>query len=388
VSNTDILTSITHLFKQRTGGDPESASQAPGRVEIIGNHTDYNEGFVISVALDMKIYIAGRPRDDFTATVYSGDFDEEYAFDVRDPQRDGNWSDYVKGVVWELNKRDLQLRGFDIIIHSTLPVGIGLSSSAALEVATALFIQQLYPYEIGKFELAKMCRSAENNFVGMNCGILDQFSSVFGRKNAVLFLDCRTEEYEVIPFGREDVCVLICNSMEKHELVSSQYNARREECFRAADFFRTMYPEVSMLRDVSTEMFEQHKSSLEPESQKRARHVVYENQRVLQGREAFKDGDIGMIGKLMDKSHKSSKDWFENSTENLDLLQSIAQNEEGVIGAKLSGGGFGGCIVAVVSQEKTDNAKKALEEKYRLETGIEPDIYFADIADGAGIIQL
>lgn len=352
----------------------------------MGNHTDYNEGFVISVALDKKVYISGGKRDDGKGVVYSSKFDSTCEFNVNDPRKQNGWGDYVKGVVSELNKRGVELSGFSMVIDSTVPVGTGLSSSAALEVAVALFLKTLFPYDMAPFDMARMCRCAENNFVGMNCGILDQFSSIFGKKNSALFLDCRSEEYDIIPLNRDDIAVVICNSMEKHELISSQYNIRREECFRAAEYFRTLSPEVSMLRDIPVDLFEKHQGEMDENEMKRARHVIYENQRVIEGRDTLLNHDLKRFGKLMDDSHKSSREWFENSTDKLDFLQKTAMGFAGVIGAKLSGGGFGGSVVVIVEKDSAKKVQEELDSCYTAETGIKPEIYLADISDGAKVL--
>ncbi|MFC1479220.1 galactokinase [Planctomycetota bacterium] len=307
-------------------------------------------------------------------------------FDPRNPEKKGEWGDYIKGVVSELLKRGIKTGGFNAAVSSTLPVGIGLSSSAALEVATAFMLKTLYPYDMESFAIAKLCRAAENEFVGMNCGILDQFSSIFGRNNGALFLDCRTEEHEVLPLSSGGIKVVICNSMKTHKLISSQYNVRREECFNAAQFFGRQDKDVVMLRDVTVEMFEQVASGLSDNERKRARHIIYENERVLKGRQALHEGDLQTFGSLMNESHASSKNWFDNSTPELDILQETAVSVPGVIGAKLSGGGFGGCIVALAEETAVEPLKQILSERYKRETGIIPDIYCAEVSDGARVI--
>ena len=352
-------------------------------MELLGNHTDYNDGYVISVALDMNILMAGGRSDSREANVFSGDFSEICTFDTHSPDKDGTWADYVKGVGFQLQKRSIPVQGFDAAVSSTLPVGIGLSSSAALEIAAALLIKSLYPYEMEPFEIAKLCRAAENEFVGMNCGILDQFSSMFGRKDSALYLDCRTGDYEIIPFGTGHIKVVICNSMKTHKLVSSRYNVRREECFNSARVLGRYNSGVTALRDVTVEMIDNDGGNLGKNERKRALHVVQENERVLKGRKALHSGDLHAFGTCMNESHKSSSRLFKNSTPELDFLQETAVSVNGVMGAKLSGGGFGGCIVALAEDQAVEPLKKTLYEQYQKKTGIVPDIYCAEISDGA-----
>ncbi|MFH1707569.1 MAG: galactokinase [Planctomycetota bacterium] len=380
---TDLRDRAAAVFKREFGGDPMAAASAPGRVELIGNHTDYNEGYIIAVALDLRVWMVGRSRPDGQARVHSLDLNTTAAFDTGAPLRQGAWIDYVQGVVHELRGRGLAPGGFEAVIASSLPLGTGLSSSAALEVATAIFLRQLQPYAMEPFDLARMCRGAENNFVGMKCGILDQFSSVFGRRNHALFLDCRSYEYETLPLNRDDLAVVICNSMEKHALVASAYNDMQAQCFGAAAWFRTHDPSVRMLRDVSPALFSRHEAGLDPGRRKRARHVVFENERVLAGRACLRTGDLAGFGRAMDASHQSSRDWFENSTPRLDLLQSLAMAAPGVIGAKLSGGGFGGCLVALTARSAAESLMLALREGCRAATGILPDTHLAAVSDGA-----
>ena len=371
------------VYAEQFNSKPECTEAAPGRIELLGNHTDYNEGFVISAALDMYISVAGGRTDSGEARIYSADYNEMCVFDPCNPEQTGEWGDYIKGVVYELGKRGIHTGGFNAAVSGTLPAGAGLSSSAALETATALMIRQLYPYDLDLEETARLCRHAENEFVGMNCGILDQFSCMFCRRDSALFLDCRSEEHETIPLGREDICVVICNTMKTHDLIGSLYNARREECLGAVRFFSRQ--NAVALRDVTAEMFEKEADALPENERKRARHVIYENERVLKGRDALYEGDIHAFGAYMNESHESSREMFENSTPELDMLQQAAVSAEGVLGAKLSGGGFGGCIAALAETGSVGALKNRLTEVYRKQTGIIPDVYCANISDGAGV---
>ena len=353
---------------------------APGRVELLGNHTDYNEGYVLSAAIDRGVTITGSRTDDARISLNSSTMRLAATAELGDIRPARTWADYPLGVVKCLVDEGFPLGGFDAEIASDLPVGAGLSSSAAVEVATATLLVKLFHLELEPLRLARLCRKAENEFVGMNCGLLDQVSSVFGRKNHAIFLDCRNETVENVPFP-SDLALLITHSGVKHALVGGEYNERREQCFEAARLMG-----AKALRDVTLEQMEAARSDLPEQIYRRALHIVGENERVLQGVDFLKNGEAERFGKLMFESHESSRFNFENSSRELDDLVLLASKEEGVLGSRLTGGGFGGATVSLIRREAAGEITKNLAAKYKELTGYDCEIYLCEIAEGAHIM--
>lgn len=382
----DLVDRATAGFRSCFGRLPAAVGIAPGRLEILGNHTDYNGGFILSVALDRATAVAIAPRDDERASVRSESNRETVGFAVNDTERvrGHQWADYVKGVVVELRRAGVEVPGFDAAVVSTVPIGAGLSSSAALEVATAKAVEGIKPYKMAPMELAKLCRRAENEFVGMGCGILDQFSAIYGAEGAFLFLDCLTLEPEVVQAHASDVALVVCDSTAKRELVEGKYDARRTECFAAARRLgEALSRKVEFLREVSLAEFEAHGGVLEPGEWKRANHVIRENARVLEGLEAARGADLGRLGRLMLESHASSRDHFENSCAELDALIEIAGEAPGFLGGKLSGGGFGGATVNLVERGRAAAFQKAVRKGFAARFGKVPETVVCGIGAGA-----
>jgi galactokinase len=354
-------------------------SHAPGRVELLGNHTDYNDGVVLSAAIDHGVTVHGGSRADGRVVLTSLALEKRVDVPLDDfgKQTDESWSNYALGVVRVFADRGYKLGGFSMEIVSDLPIGAGLSSSAALEVATATFLKKAFRWEIQPLQLAKLCRQAENEFVGVNCGLLDQVSSVFGKKNCAIFLDCRNETVEAVPFP-DGVALLITHSGVKHALVGGEYNERRERCFSAAKKLG-----ARALRDVSSGELEESRGKLTDLEYRRAAHVVGEMERVNQGIEFLRTANARGFGELMFTSHESSRTNFENSTPQLDALVKIAREEEGVYGSRLTGGGFGGATVSLVDADEARRIAANYETKYLEETGIECRTYLCEIDDGA-----
>ena len=373
------------FYTNKFGAEPQAIAYAPGRVEIMGNHTDYNGGYVLPAALDKATVLAGGLSGSDTCTLYAADFERTASFNVHRPQADpGNsWASYVMGVVKELGQLGIVLRGFNAVIHSDVPAGAGLSSSAALEVATALLLRELCPFEMEPMDVAKICQRAENEFVGVNCGILDQFSSVFGQQDSLLFLDCKTLDHDIVKMGRSDISIVICDSNVKHALTGGDYNTRRAECMAAANHFGK-----DLLRDVSIETFESRKQELPNNQKKRAEHVLYENARVLSMCDAIKGTDTGAIGVLLAQGHASCRDLFENSTPEIDALVEIAVSIPGCYGAKLTGGGWGGSTVNLVETAAADAFMLQLNEGYRRRVGKTASIYLSRAGIGAHSYKL
>lgn len=360
--------------------------RAPARVNLIGGHTDYNGGYVLPAALDLEITASARPRADNKVIVRAEDIGEtaEFSLDAVAPRKEHAWINYIQGVAFFLVREGYALRGADISIKGSIPTGAGLSSSAALEVASALIFQKVSGFEMALADTALLCQRAENEFVGMRCGLMDQFACCLGRKGSALFLDCRLLEFERVPIDSR-MRIVICNTGVRRELASSEYNIRRGECERAAGLLGAEIPGVKELRDVSPAQLRERAGILPEPLFKRARHVVSENGRVLRAAEALKSRDYGEFGRLLTDSHRSLRDDFCVSCPELDLMVELASGAGGVCGARMTGAGFGGCAVSLVPEENIEEFMSCVPGKYREKTGIDPKIYVCEAADGAGI---
>ncbi len=357
---------------------------APGRVNLIGEHTDYNDGFVMPAAIDFATWVVAVPHDGRILTVFSENFSETIEFDLDDPSQaaQGHWSDYVKGVAFALEQAGYHLRGATLRIRSDVPIGSGLSSSAAIEVATGFALLNNSGFIVDRVELAKLCQRAENEFVGMRCGIMDQFIAACGESGKALLLDCRSLEYKLLPLP-EDVLLGICNTMVRHELAGSEYNARRFECESGVRHFAQRLPNVRALRDVTPADLELYGAGLTEVVYRRCRHVITENARVLNAATALEQGELEAFGSLMNQSHVSLRDDYEVSCKELDLMVELAQEVAGVYGARMTGGGFGGCTVNLVNAQNVDEFKRVMAEAYQDVTGVAPEIYVCSAAAGA-----
>ena len=380
-----LVDQASQAFIKQFGSRPTAAALAPGRVEIMGNHTDYNGGYVLPAALDKSTAVVGSPVSGDTITLYAMDFGREAVFSASSPTHDpkNSWASYVLGVVQQLQRVEVPISGFRAVLHSDVPGGAGLSSSAALEVATALFLRQLFPYERAPMEIARLCQLAENEFVGVQCGILDQFSSVFGQQDSLLFLDCLTLEHDTIKMGRSDIALVVCDSNVKHALTGGDYNTRRAECMAAAAHFGKQ-----LLRDVSWDEFLAREHELPENQRKRARHVLSEDRRVLHMREAVQSGDTTHMGLLLSEGHGSCRDLFENSTPEIDFLVATANTFPGCIGAKLTGGGWGGCTINLVQEDAVAEFSRELAVRYKQKTGREASIYPCRASQGARAVEV
>lgn len=382
----DLVLKARATFQSAFGGEAAACGVAPGRVEVLGNHTDYNEGYILSAAIDRHIVICGRKCAGQIASVYAGAFSDRESFDIGALRRQEKnfWVNYIQGVVEQLLKAGIKIGGFEAVIDGDVPLGSGLSSSAALEVATLYFLKELYPFEMDKIKIALTCQAAENHFVGVNCGILDQFSSVMGKDDHLIFLDCRElMKYAHVPLGEEAELVL-ANTNAKHSLADGAYNRLREDCFIAARHFAGKIDKtITHLRDISFAEFEEHVAGLSAETASRSKHVVTENERVLRGVEALKKGDLKTMGECMLASHRSSQFDFGNSCEELDAMVDCAQGLPGLYGCRLSGGGFGGCTVNLVAKQQAECFAAELAKRYEAKTGIKAQMHICRAGEGA-----
>jgi galactokinase len=387
----DRIISLKQAFSQVFGdGDGLTVARAPGRVNLIGEHTDYNDGFVFPMAINMDIVIGGRKRPDQLVRIHSIDYQRTVEFSLAQPitnDDEESWSNYPRGVLWAMQEAGVHLSGMELAFFGTIPQGSGLSSSAALEVATAVLVQRLIGSTIPRPELVLLCQKAENDFVGMKCGIMDQFISVLGQKDHALFVDCRTLAYERIPLELGDYRILVCHSGVKHSLVDSEYNRRRQECETGVAILAAKYPAVKALRDADLAMLSACQDRMDPVVYKRCHHVITENARVLKSIKALKAGDLVTFGQLLNQSHASLRDDYEVSCPEVDLLVELAQESHGVLGARITGGGFGGCTVNLIHVDAVEAFKERVVPAYREKTGLEAQVYVSTAANGAEILN-
>lgn len=362
--------------------------RAPGRVNLIGEHTDYNGGFVLPAAIDKEIYFAVGLNGTETARFYSYDKEESYSTPVANVQR-GNtlWANYLKGVVAQFQKRGITVPGFDCVFGGTIPMGAGMSSSAAVECGLAVALDRLLGTRLDRLELARMAQLAEHEFAGVQCGIMDQFASLFGRPGHVVRLDCRSLEYEYFPFNAESCHIVLCNTGVKHSLASSEYNLRRQECERGVAVLRQHYPEVQSLRDATQEQLQRHRDELGDVVYRRCLYVVQENLRVEAACQHLIDGDLPAFGQQMYASHAGLRDDYQVSCRELDVLVQIAQGAPGVYGARMMGGGFGGCTINLVEVAHLDNFVQHISEAYQRQIGIPLETYHTTIVGGVDVLE-
>jgi galactokinase len=357
---------------------------APGRVNLIGEHTDYNLGFVLPVAIDLGISVALAPNDEGVVRLTLAETGEQVTFDVAAPgPKQGHWSDYVRGIAWAMHEAGLAPRGFDGLLASDLPQGAGLSSSAAISVVSAWALAGGDAPPVEPMGLVHVVRRSENGYIGLNNGIMDQFASIFGRAGHALLLDCRTEHHHAIALADPDVALVACHSGSPRKLESSAYNERRSQCEAAVAAIARAEPWVTSLRDVTPAMLEEAKPRLDPVVAARARHIVHENQRVLDAVAALESGDLATVGRLFAESQASMRDLFEISSPELDALVDIATEVDGVIGARLTGAGFGGCTINLVHRAAVPALRDAVMRDYPARTGLAPRVFEVHAADGA-----
>jgi galactokinase len=374
----------------RLFGGPSQTYQAPGRVNLIGEHTDYNDGFVMPAAIGFYTLASVAPRRDRKLVIHSENYSEQVEFDLDHlpATRAGHWSDYVIGVVKMLLRSGKKLEGVNLLVEGTVPQGAGLSSSASIEVVVGYALLDLTApasdqNTIDRTNLALLCQQAENEFVGARCGIMDQFVSSHGRRGQALLLDCRSLEYRMLPLP-DGTALAICNTMVKHSIAKGEYNQRRAECEAGVRGLSKCLPNVQALRDVTPKDLEACGHELSDVVRRRCRHVIGENARVLEAAAALEGRDLQAFGKLMLESHRSLRDDFEVSCSELDRMVELAEQAEGVYGARMTGGGFGGCTIALVQADCVEAFQRTVREGYDRSTGCRPEIYICSAADGVG----
>ena len=381
---------LRRVFVEMHGDVEPRLFRAPGRVNLIGEHTDYNDGFVLPMAIEQSTFVLAAPRADRRVSVRSLNFNKTAEFDLDEAEegKRGVWLDYVEGVARVLEREGARLTGANLMLQSDVPEGAGLSSSAALEISTGLALTSLSGVEIDPITLALAGQKAEHEYVGTKSGIMDQYTSALARKNHALLIDCRTLEAVHVPLDDSGVVIMICNSNVRHALASSEYNTRRAECERGVELLRRFLPDIKALRDVSVGEFEAYEESLPEPVRRRCRHVVTENDRTLEAVEALRQKDFQKMGRLMFESHESLRADYEVSCEELDALVEIAGGIEGVLGARMTGGGFGGCTVNLVARDQVARFREIIAREYRQRTKLNADIYVAKASDGAEEIRI
>ena len=370
---------VERAFKERFGGNVEYFVRAPGRVNLIGEHTDYNDGFVFPIAIEQDMWIALRRNTDKQIMLHSLDFPHPVRFSLDEFEHGEGWEEYVKGITWVLKTEGYQLNGWEGVLASDIPVGAGLSSSAAIEMVLLRAFQVVSGFVWDGKRMAQLARKADHEWVGIQSGIMDQLISAEGKTGHALLIDCRTLDIEPVPIP-EGVRIVILDTTTRRGLVDSIYNQRVRECCEAADFFG-----VSSLRDVSVSMIEKQPRGLTGDVYRRARHVVTENARTLAGVEALRKGDVLTFGSLMNESHRSLKEDYEVSSKELDLMADFARQQKGCYGARMTGAGFGGCVVAMVNANDVDAFVPNVRQLYVEETGLEPLIYVTGAMRGASV---
>ncbi len=378
---------VAAAFQEKFGTAPPLMVRAPGRVNLIGEHTDYNDGFVLPMAIDREICLALRPRDDDQVSVHSLDFEETAVFQLTSLQNtNSGWAEYLKGVAWALQENGYALRGWEGVMAGDVPKGAGLSSSAALELATARAFQQVSGFAWDAPQMAKLSQLAENKWVGVNCGIMDQMISAAGEAGHALLIDCRSLVTQSVPLpptlDGSETAVVILDTTTRRGLVDSAYNERRQQCEAAAAFFG-----VKALRDVSITEFLEAADQLDPLTQRRAKHVITENLRTLNAAKAMQNADAALLGQLMNESHVSMRDDFEITNDELNVMVAAAQSQPACFGARMTGGGFGGCAVALVHGEMVDAFVTAVKQQYQQQTSLTPKIYVCQPSDGASVVS-
>lgn len=382
----NLLSQLTTSFQHSFHTDPLLIC-SPGRVNLIGEHTDYNEGFVLPAAIDKAIYLAVGPRSDNELHFVAHDLNKTFQGSLNNLIPTNTWADYLLGVAAQFRLAGHEFNGFNCVFGGTIPMGSGLSSSAALENGVGFAINELFGLGIDRIALLKLSQRAENEFVGAKVGIMDMFASMMGKADHVIKLDCRSLEYTYAPLQMDGISIVLCDSRVKHSLVTSEYNTRRSECETGVRFLQKFYPDIKSLRDVTMTMLDTHLRDTEPLIYRRCAYVVQENQRLLDGVAALEVNDVATFGQLMYGSHEGLSQWYEVSCPELDILVDIARQQPGVLGARMMGGGFGGCTINLVREEALDAFTDLIIKQYKAQTGKDTYLHVCKIQDGTSIVS-
>ncbi|WP_460551192.1 galactokinase [Ferruginibacter profundus] len=386
----DKIQQLLGLFDQQYGNSGEPIIvRSPGRVNIIGEHTDYNDGFVLPAAIDKAAYVTVALRDDDEIHLLAQDLHETFSTSIKDlkPVGDVSWPNYILGAMAQFQKMNIPLRGFDAVLTSDVPIGAGLSSSAAVECASVFALNELLQTRLGKIEMVQMAQKAEHEYAGVMCGIMDQFASVTGRRDHVIKLDCRSLHYEYVPFKSDGIKILLLNTNVKHSLASSEYNTRRQECEQAVTWIKEHHPEVNSLRDATEKMLDECVFPKDNLIDKRSRFIVQEIERLQKGCEDLINGDISALGKKMFATHDGLSYMYAVSCKELDYLVDFVRYDPAVIGSRMMGGGFGGCTINLVKEEAVEELLKKIQPAYEEAMGLPLTYYIATIENGTSIIR-
>ncbi|RPD42451.1 galactokinase [Chitinophaga barathri] len=382
-----MISQAIEQFKKQFHKEPLIVS-SPGRINLIGEHTDYNEGFVLPAAIDKKIIYAIALNDTDTCNAYALFNGEKASFSLKDIKPGGGWINYLKGVVYQLQQRGLEVKGFDCVITGDIPIGAGMSSSAAVEGGLNVALNHLLDFKLGRMDMAKVGQLAEHTFPGVKCGIMDQFANLHGQKDRVMLLDCRSLEFTYFPFEfSKEYKIVLVNSMVHHSLASSEYNVRRAQCEEGVKILREFFPDISSLRNLTSAQVEQYKDKLPPKVYDRCRYVTQENERVEKACAHLQRNELKEFGELMYASHEGLSKLYEVSCPELDFLADLAKTRSEVAGARMMGGGFGGCTINLVQTERVEEFTAFMQEQFQQHFGIIPEVYVTSIQEGANVLQ-
>ena len=376
---------VVKIFKEKFEQEP-LVVRSPGRVNIIGEHTDYNEGFVLPASIDKAIYVAIAKRDDDIINLFAVDFNESYQTRLSEVQPTKSWSTYILGVVNQIKESGYDISGFNLVIDGDVPVGAGLSSSAAVECAVVFALNELFNLKINKMQMVLMAQKAEQTYSGVMCGVMDMFASMFGKKDYVIKLDCRSLEYQYKPLVLQGYKIVLFNTNVKHSLASSAYNERRKQCEQGVAWVKAQHPQINSLRDVSLEMLQQHVLPKDVVVFTRCKFVVEEIERLLTGCDDLENGNIPSLGKKMFQTHSGLSKEYEVSCDELDFLVDAVKNNSNVLGARMMGGGFGGCTINIIKENAIDEIADTLFSSYKKEKGLELTTYIVKTDGGTSLI--
>ncbi|WP_445664946.1 galactokinase [Fodinibius sp. AD559] len=383
-----LIQQVEEEFQHRFG-DGYKLIRSPGRVNLIGEHTDYNDGFVLPAAVDKSIVLAMNANNSDSCHFYAMDKEESFEAEISKniQKSDQRWPNYLLGIVDQLQKHGYEVGGFDCVFGGNVPIGAGMSSSAALEGGVLFGLAELNDWDIPPVKMAHIAQKAENEFVGVQCGIMDQFASLNGKEGYALKLDCRSLDYEYFPFNRNDIQIVLCDTQVRRELASSEYNVRREQCEQGVEILQQWNSKIESLRDVELSMLFQHENDMDPTIFKRCKYVVEENKRVIQACSDLHQGAMDSFGQRMYQSHAGLRHEYEVSCEELDVLVNIARNLKGIFGARMMGGGFGGCTINLVQEDYVDSFTNQIKEKYQQQMDKEIKVYRTNVSSGTHLIS-